>query len=1147
MRWRRIGFWAGLGALALVVLTLTWLWTADLGVFKPQLERFLTQELGREFRIDGEFHVDLSRSTTVIAEDIRLANPDWADEPHMVVVGRAEARIDLWSLISGPFIIELVDIDDVSVQLLNPGDRAPNWAFDTDPPPPVEEAKPGLDFLVEELYVDNATVMLDSVDRVRTLQLELTYLRQRSRDDGMLELDADATLDGRVVRAEGELGTFKALLDGKDVRFDIKAVLDTFEFTGSGLIDDLAAPVRPELVFTAIGPDIDDLTTLLGLGDEGDGDIDLSGAVRKIEDQRLLLELTGNVGETEIESRGMVSDLQNLRDIDFDLSASGPDLGRILRIAGVHQVRQAPFRARINAKTVGREFIIEEGSMVFADARIDVTGRMPNFPSIDDAVVRLLIEGSDIARFRYVTGLPGAAEGAFRLGFTIDVAEDGFELLQLDIETELGEIHGSGKLGHPPKFFDSTFELDLRSDSLERVAGAYGVEGMPDYPFEIQGSARYVEEGLRTLSPMAATVGNVSATVGGLLTFTRGVVGSDVQFTLEGPDLSNLVGAFADAGGVPPRPYDVAGRMQVRDDGYRFHAVSGTIGTSAIEIDGILTNRSGLAGSRFDIAAGGPAFEELAGDIEGLEVREGPYQLSGRIELQPNLVRFEGVNFERTNVDLSLDLDLGLPVSERRIGYDLRARGPDVRDIIQGVGPLRLKKLPVSIDAQGRTDGDKIIFDEFDVAIGDATTETRGEIELSDEGGRSRLYWSVDIPSIRRLVTLNGTEFRDLGASLNADLAGNGGDLRVDNLVARLGESHVRGQIHLKGDDVPELEVALVSDGIVLDPLLEPGEEEETYDPEPEFDDGRLIPDIALPFDAMKKLNASVDVDIKSLQRGALVMRDIVLDASLEDGTLDIPVAGFKGRSGEILAKARLGPADGPGAATLQLLARDFALGMAQTNLDAAMTGDIDINLHATGNDLRTLLGNTNGVIFINTRGGRITNNRFVRAIYGDLLEGILDTVNPFRETDPYTDFECAVVSVSIDDGLLTGRPSSFISTDKIRVITKSSINLKTEEMRVGIRTTPRRALSISAGELVNPYVQVVGTLAAPRLAVDEKGLLITGGAAVATGGLSLLARGLWDRLSRSGDACKQASDQGIAEIGERFPDLVIEGTSRLE
>jgi hypothetical protein len=71
--------------------------------------------------------------------------------------------------------------------------------------------------------------------------------------------------------------------------------------------------------------------------------------------------------------------------------------------------------------------------------------------------------------------------------------------------------------------------------------------------------------------------------------------------------------------------------------------------------------------------------------------------------------------------------------------------------------------------------------------------------------------------------------------------------------------------------------------------------------------------------------------------------------------------------------------------------------------------------------------------------------------------------------------------------------------------------------------------------------------MAAPRLAVDETGLLISGGAAVATGGLSVLAKGVWDRMSRSKDPCNQASDRAIELLGARFPDLEIEGLGRIE
>jgi len=76
------------------------------------------------------------------------------------------------------------------------------------------------------------------------------------------------------------------------------------------------------------------------------------------------------------------------------------------------------------------------------------------------------------------------------------------------------------------------------------MASAYGIEGMPDYPIEITGMAEYVEGGIRLIDPLVATAGEVSATVDGFLTFTRGVIGSDLAFTLDGPDLAVLIGAF---------------------------------------------------------------------------------------------------------------------------------------------------------------------------------------------------------------------------------------------------------------------------------------------------------------------------------------------------------------------------------------------------------------------------------------------------------------------------------------------------------------------------------------------------------------------------------------------------------------------------
>ena len=792
----------------------------------------------------------------------------------------------------------------------------------------------------------------------------------------------------------------------------------------------------------------------------------------------------------------------------------------------------------------GGAFVINKGSMVFGEAQIDIDGQIPKFPSIDDAQVTLNIEGPDIARFRYVTGLPGAAEGPFRLSFTIDVEEDGLEILQLDVETQLGELRGNGKLGHPPEFYGSTFDVHIRSDSLGRIAAAYGVEGLPDYSFEVRGAAEYIEGGIRTQEPVAATVGDLSATVDGFVPFTSGVVGTEATFTASGPNLAEVIGAFTEAEGVPEQPFDLGGQLQVRDDGYRFRKVTGNIGTSTVQADGLLTAETGLAGTRVTFAAEGPAFQELTQDAD-IEVKEGPFELSGKIALQPDRIAFDDIKLERENGQLSLDLDLGLPVSELRVTYDAQARGPDVRDLLARLGPLQLKELPFSIDAHGEVDVDYIRFDTFDVKIGDATTRSQGEIRFDDEVSSSELYWNGDLPSLANLFTVNGRKFNDQAFSWSAYLVGDEDELKIEDLVLKLGASDVQGKVHLKADEVLELYVDVYSDSMIFSPLLV--EKEYEYDPEPKFEDGKLIPDVAIPFDAMRKLNAKLSIDIRELQRDKLFLRDIELDATLEDGALDISNVSLKARAGALVSRARLAPTEDSGSASIELVARQFALGVAETNVDLSMIGDIDINLTAEGADLRALLGSASGEFYIDARGGRITNNRVIQALYGDLLQEILNTVNPFRETDSYTDFECMVIPVAFDDGVATGAPRTFISTSKIRMMVAPSVNLKTEELQINVRTTPRRALSVSAGELVNPYVQVVGTLAAPRLAVDETGLLISGGAAIATGGLSILARGVWDRLSRSGDACRQASERAIEELGDRFPDIAIEGFDRIE
>ena len=90
--------------------------------------------------------------------------------------------------------------------------------------------------------------------------------------------------------------------------------------------------------------------------------------------------------------------------------------------------------------------------------------------------------------------------------------------------------------------------------------------------------------------------------------------------------------------------------------------------------------------------------------------------------------------------------------------------------------------------------------------------------------------------------------------------------------------------------------------------------------------------------------------------------------------------------------------------------------------------------------------------------------------------------------------------------------------------------DLRNKRIDLKFRTVAREGLGLSATQLLNPYVKVSGTLAKPELTLDQKGTLISGGTAVATGGLSILASSVWDRFSTLEDPCASV----IAEADRR-------------
>ena len=550
---KRFAAWFSLVFLAFLTSALIWLSTADLGVLKPQLEHWISEETGRKFVIEGELQVDLALDAVAVAQEVRFENADWDDEPYMIEVSRVEIRADLRSIFDGILLVELIDIDDAEIRLVQAEDGESNWKL---PLAKKSEATAeddffaGFDVFFHIVDIDKLHLVVEAPALQKPLDFRIKSFDQRHRDDNFLELDLQATLGNRDVRVAVELGSWAALLKGQDIQFNLQGRFDTFEIEASGLIDDIARPYRPSFQFSASSPDFVDLTRMLSIGEEAEGDIDLSGSLVPEDDGPLVLNVAGNIGATNIEAAGSLSDLQDFEHVDLDLLASGPDLGVVMRLAGIDQVQKAPFILDIDATRQGPMLIVNRGHLSFADAEFDFSMRLPDFPSVDDGRIAIQIEGPDIAGFRHITGLPGSANGAFSVEFELRDTPSGREILELEMATSLGQVTANGLLGDAPRYLGSTLDFQLKSPSLASLGNAYGLDRLPGSPVSVQGRVVLEVDGVRSTGPLTFNVNDVTADVTGLIVLSNGMVGSDLSFGMAGPNLAAVAGAFGVVEGI---------------------------------------------------------------------------------------------------------------------------------------------------------------------------------------------------------------------------------------------------------------------------------------------------------------------------------------------------------------------------------------------------------------------------------------------------------------------------------------------------------------------------------------------------------------------------------------------------------------------
>lgn len=393
---------------------------------------------------------------------------------------------------------------------------------------------------------------------------------------------------------------------------------------------------------------------------------------------------------------------------------------------------------------------------------------------------------------------------------------------------------------------------------------------------------------------------------------------------------------------------------------------------------------------------------------------------------------------------------------------------------------------------------------------------------------------SVDwnIASIGNYSFLAGWELPPAPAQLQFHLIGNGDTIAVDDFKGTVGDSDITGDFSFHAGDVPRIRVAFSSELLNLKPYLPETTEQTSTQAKttvPPKSEKRVIPDIVIPVDLLHKYNGSVDVQITELNLRQRTLHNFAVLASLDGANLLVKKFTFSSSYDESLAGTiEIRPSKSGAEILLAAQGAGFVPVFPKStkeDLSASPRLDLDTVLHGSGATLRELAGTLDGYAHVHAGSGKFRQTA-LKFFTNDFLSTVLNTVNPFAKIDPYTNVICSEVLLQVNDGVISGHPAYVSQTDRLNVFAAANVDLKTEKLNVDVNTVAQKGLGLSFSDLINPYTNIAGTLARPTLTLDPQGAVIEGGVAVATAGISILAKRFAERYLSAADACGKAASE---------------------
>jgi len=1168
-------------------------------IIKGPLERYLSDVAGYSVSLNGELEIETGRLIEITARKVHVSGPDWAAHEDLIAIGHLNIVLNTATIFKDIVLIETVLIDDLQFNLETDDDGKGNWITANKPSSPSKDTEGGAIVVFNDVQVRNAIIKFRNGKTYVENIFSIISLSHQQQTDGMLHTTLNGDLNNRLVEYTHTVGPYANILDGRDISYKANGHFGQLALQGDAYIDNLLAPESPKFNLDMQGPNIDEITDMLGIDDLGGGGFSLRASGAQIND-RYEAEIGGKVGDISLRASAQSPNISGLKELDLSMAINGPSLGAFTRVFGIEHWPDKPFSLTGEAERVGHTLNVHDLTLNIGGTKLLLDALLTEFPSLDASRIKLLISGEEIEQFHELLGIEGAAKGSFNITGNLDVSPDGVELLQVELETSLGHATLSGTVGEAPAYIGSKLDLHLDGSNANSVMSVFGIDILPEKPFNLNTRAEVVENGLVIERGVLVTIEDERLELGGFIAFGAGSQGTDVDMKLSGKHFAKVIRRHVGPMKLPDSPYELSGHIQIEDKGilleklefeyediqlntdgliklddqlsgstldfqvngenlsalkkfeaigdsldifvpgqayqadgrfviernrWKLNAIKGRVGKTTLNFDAVISKQADMSGSSIRFSVKGPDLNELLIKKGEPGLPSGAFESSARIKLSDNTLSINDFNFETLRAFGQVDLEFGWPYDSRNnIDFNLNIRGDDIRNFLPPNESFEVEMAPFQLNAVGNKHGDRFTVKQFDSNIGNLQVTLAGQVDEQTDDDQVEITFSILSQDISKLGQLNGKPLPALPLDIKADFKGDASKFVFRNLVGSLGDSHVKGEldVSLKGPK-PDIKLTATSDYIDIRPFLSPRKPKDK--PVATTKPDRLIPATPIPLKALAARDFSIKLNIGELRYLQDSITNLRVDLEQQAGSLNITELFYEAPQGTLGATLSINPTNANTAdVKLDLKTKDFVFnlsGIPEDTLTQVPAFDIYFHAEGKGSNLREVAGSLNGSFYIGSKGGSaegvdlsILDTFILDQLFGVLMPKSKDALD--------RQFSCIAANMDIVDGLVTTKPALAFSTGEIAVVTKGMLDLKTEKMNFNFNSTPTKALQINVGEMFYPYILISGTLAEPAVGVDPGKATLHGGAAIATMGISVLAKGLIDRAGNAIPICEE-------------------------